>query len=209
MHNIYHLQSLPIGVQALKNATCSDIMLSKVTQYTKHGWPAKVPEAIQPYAARKNELTIEDGCLLWGSCVIIPKRLQADLLRELHREHPGMSKMKSLARGYLWWSQMDKAIEEVAKSCQSCKAVKPGAPAAPMHPWSWPAKLRQRVHVDFAGPFLGKSFLLTMDSHSKWLEVIEMTQTSTHHTICVLRQLFARYGLPQQIVSDNGPQFTS
>ena len=104
---------------------------------------------------------------------------------------------------------MDKAIEEVAKSCQSCKAVKPGAPAAPMHPWSWQAKLWQRVHVDFAGPFLGKSFILTMDSHSKWLEVIEMTQTSTHHTICVLQQLFARYGLPQQIVLDNGPQFTS
>ena len=76
-----------------------------------------------------------------------------------------------------------------------------------MHPW--PAKPWQRVHIDFAGPFCQKMYLLAVDAHSKWPEVFEMTQTTTAKTITVLRHLFASYGLPEQVVSDNGPQFTS
>ena len=208
-YNIRQLAALPLTSEAIKKATRTDIVLSKVLQYTKHGWPEQVAEAMQPYATRKSEITVEDECLLWGIRVIIPKRLQPEVLRELHRDHPGISKMKALDRCHLWWPHLDKEIEDIAKSCQSCQAVKQGPPAAPLHPWSWPAKPWQRVHIDFAGPFLGKSFLLTMDAHSKWPEVFEMTQTSTWQTIGVLRQLFSRYGLPQQVVSDNGPQFTS
>ena len=52
-------------------------------------------------------------------------------------------------------------------------------------------------------------FFILVDAHSKWPEVIEMTSTTSQSTISVLRNLFASYGLPLQIVSDNGPQFTS
>ena len=63
--------------------------------------------------------------------------------------------------------------------------------------------------MDFAGPFLGKSFFVLVDAHSKWPEVFEMAETTTAKTIAVLRHLFASYGLPEQLVSDNGPQFVS
>ena len=86
---------------------------------------------------------------------------------------------------------------------------KQAPPAAPLSPWSWPTKPWQRVHLDFAGPFLNKMYLLAVDAHSKWPEVFEMSQTTSLKTISVLRHLFAKYGLPEQIVSDNGPQFIS
>ena len=63
--------------------------------------------------------------------------------------------------------------------------------------------------MDFAGPFQKKMFLIMVDVHSKWPEVIQMTSTGTEQTVTVLRQLFASYGLPLQLVSDNGPQFTA
>ncbi len=65
------------------------------------------------------------------------------------------------------------------------------------------------MHLDFTGPFMGKLFLLAIDAHSKWGEVYEMTSTTTTKTIEILHCLFAAYGLPQQIMSDNGPQFVS
>ena len=117
--------------------------------------------------------------------------------------------MKSLARSYLWWPGLDKDIESMAKSCKSCQSIKHAPPPAPLQPWIWPAKPWQRIHIDFAGPFMGRSFLVVIDAHSKWPEVFEMTNTSTAKTIAVLRHLFAAYGLPEQVVSDNGPQFTS
>ena len=68
-------------------------------------------------------------------------------------------------------------------------------------PWQW-------IHADFA-EIKGQQFLLVVDSHSKWLEVVPVTSTTSQSTITVLRSLFARFGLPMQLVSDNGPQFTS
>ena len=56
---------------------------------------------------------------------------------------------------------------------------------------------------------MGKSFFLVINAHSKWGEIYEMSSTTTTKTIEVLRHIFAAYGLPQQLVSDNGPQFIS
>ena len=78
-----------------------------------------------------------------------------------------------------------------------------------LHPWEWPSSSWERIHIDFAGPFLGRMFLVMVDAHSKWPEVIEMNTTTTERTIQVMRTVFARYGLPKQIVSDNGSTFTS
>ena len=117
--------------------------------------------------------------------------------------------MKGLARGHVWWPRLDKDIESLAKSCQSCQAVKQAPPTAPMHPWTWPSKPWQRVHIDFTGPFLNKMYFDVVDAHSKWPEIYEMSQTMSTKTITVLRHLFASYGLPEQVVSDNGPQFVS
>jgi len=51
--------------------------------------------------------------------------------------------------------------------------------------------------------------IVVIDAHSKWPEVISMLSSTTQATIEGLRRLFAAYGLPQQLVSDNSPQFTS
>ena len=83
------------------------------------------------------------------------------------------------------------------------------SPNRPLHAWEWPACPWQCIYVDFAGPFLGTMFLVVVDSHSKWPEVIPMTTTSAARTIEELRKLFATHGLPEQLVCDNGSQFTS
>ena len=117
--------------------------------------------------------------------------------------------MKSVARSYFWWPGLDKEIEKQAQSCEACRTVKSCPATAPLHPWLWPARPWQRVHIDFAGPFMNRTFLIVIDAHSKWPEVIEMNSTTAQQTIVELRKLFAAYGLPEQLVSENGPQFLS
>ena len=82
-------------------------------------------------------------------------------------------------------------------------------PITPLHPSIWPTKPWQRIHVDFAGPFMGKFYFLVADAHSKWPEIFQMSSTTTEQTIAVMRQLFAQFGLPKQVISDNGPHFIS
>ena len=117
-----------------------------------------------------------------------------------------MSRMKALARSRVLWPNIDRDIEACVRSCECCPAIKQSIPLAPMQPWTWPERPLQRVHVDFAGPVSGK---MLMDAHSKWPEVYEMTSTTAQKTIEILRHIFASYGLPEQLVSDDGPQFVA
>ena len=207
--NVCQIMSLPVAYTDVQRASRRDPIVSKVLQYTRRGWPDTFPDSLKPFSYHRNELTTEGDCLLWGTRVVIPSKLRDAVLKELHQGHPGVTRMKASARSHLWWPGLDKDLEKLARTCISCQAVKQAPAAAPLHPWVWPSRSWQRVHVDFAGPFLGKMYFLIVDAHSKWGEVFPMTQTTTTKTLEVLRQVFASYGLPEQVVSDNGPQFVS
>lgn len=92
-------------------------------------------EKLKPFFIRRNELSAESGCLLWGMRVVIPPQYQERLISELHEEHLGISKMKSLARCYVWWPGIDAMVEEKVKSCAACRSVRNAPAVAPLHPW--------------------------------------------------------------------------
>ena len=116
-------------------------------------------------------------------------------LTELHYCHPGIVRMQSLARRYLWWPGLDRDIE---RSCQTCQE----------HPWEWPGKAWYRLHIDYMGPFEGKMILVIADAYSKYINAHVTTYSSTAVTILRLRQTFSTHGLPCTIVFDNGSPFT-
>ena len=123
--------------------------------------------------------------------------------------HPGCGKMKALARSYVWWPGIDIEIETMVKSCSKCQKFRHSPPAAPLHMWEWPEQPWNRLHLDFARPFLEHQFLVLVDSHSKWMEAHIMTSIVASRTIEKLRVIFATHGLPAKIVTDNGPTFIS
>ena len=107
---------------------------------------------------------------------------------------------------YVWWPGINADIEKSVRLCGKCQEVRSSPPVAPLHPWKWPWA---RLHVDFAGPFQGKYFLVSIDAHSKWIEAVCTSTTSSSAVIEELRTLFAKFGLPESIVSDNGSCFVS
>lgn len=116
--------------------------------------------------------------------------------------------MKMLARSYVWWPQLNQDIESVVKSCCTCQLTQNASPKAPLQTWGWPSRRWQRIHLDFA--FADNKWLFVLvDAHSKWVEVFVMNSTTTEKTIEKLRRVFASYGLPEEVVTDNGPQFTA
>lgn len=207
--NLVQMATVPLTHIQLRTATRNDRVLSKVLEFTRKGWPSKVPEELKPYARRSEELTVVADCLLLGNRVFIPMKHRNQLLQELHDTHPGICRMKALGRSYIWWPGLDQDIEKTAKSCLSCAEIKTSPPVAPLHQWVWPEKPWRRIHVDFACPLFNKMYLLIVDAHSKWPEIWEMKSTSAARTVEVLTHLFSLYGLPEQVVSDNGPQFVA
>ncbi|XP_063894989.1 uncharacterized protein K02A2.6-like [Helicoverpa armigera] len=201
---------LPITSKDIKQATASDKILSRIVTYTQSGWPLTCSDdLIQPYFRRRNELYTEGGCLMWGYRMVVPVSLQNIVLKQLHSSHMGIVKTKSLARSYVWWPNIDAAVEDMCKQCETCAAEADAPCRVPIQPWPYHTRPWTRLHVDFLGPYKGLTFFVLIDSTSKWIEVFEMKHTNAANVIKVLRSTFARFGLPEELVSDQGPPFTS
>ena len=114
---VENLEELPVKASDLATETNKDPILKQVKQFTLKGWPAQVTQkALQPYACHKNELIIQNGCILYGIRVVIPSKFQTRMLQILHETHPGKVRMKSLARSHMWWP-LDEHIESISDSC--------------------------------------------------------------------------------------------
>ena len=103
VHLLETVNTSHVDATKVKLWTTRDPVLSQVLQFVLHGWPMAVnEEALKPYFARREELSVHAGCLLWGSRVVIPPQGREEVLNILHETHSGVVKMKSLARSYVW-----------------------------------------------------------------------------------------------------------
>ena len=114
------LKDSPISSAQIRTWTRRDSLLSQVLRCVQQGWLTVVTEELKPYWNRRLELSVYDGCLLWGSRVVVPPPGRNQALRELHGGHPGCSRMKSLARMFCWWPGMDAEIETLVWQCPEC-----------------------------------------------------------------------------------------
>ena len=162
---------------------------------------------LKPYFTRRNELRVHAECLLWGSRIIIPLQGREEVMKVLH-ETPWHEQNEGISTKLHMVAEDGCNLEERVKSCEVCQAHQKTPAPVPLHPWKWLSCPWSRIHIDYAGPFMGKMFLLIIDAHSKWLDVHYVNSATTETTIEKLRPTFATYGLPEMIVSDNGSVFT-
>ena len=131
-------EHLSVTANDIRTWTRRDQELSRVLQYVQQGWPSEGDAGLEPYSSRQLELSSFDGCVLWGSRVVVPPSCRQAVLMELHEGHPGITRMKSLARMYVWWPGINADIEKSVRLCRECQQVQSSPPVAPLHPWKWP-----------------------------------------------------------------------
>lgn len=102
LHYVIHSKIVCLDYKAVARETAKDKNLALIKRMVENGWPEhKVrdwSDELKAYALRKDEITIEKECLMWGQRVIIPVKLQADVIDKLHESHFGIVRMKSMAR---------------------------------------------------------------------------------------------------------------
>lgn len=212
---VLHAQAMDdfaLSAQSISDHTSKDDVLQQVKTWILQGWPRRLgseEQQYQPYFARRHELAVSNGILYWGHRVVLPKAARQFVLKELHDTHPGITAMKNLARSIFWYPGLDGEIEMLAKRCPQCVQCLPMPPA--QVPANWPKNNRRwyRLHVDFAGPVEGHMIFVLVDAETKWIEAVPLKTATAATTVDTLRCIFARFGIPRTVVSDNGPQFTS
>ena len=195
--SILQISSPEITAETIKLETKKDSGLSKIKS-----------DLLK--TSNDSEFTLVNGIIFRGERIYIPSSLRTKVLEELHETHLGITKMKQLARRYVYWPNIDKEIEHIVKGCRNCALTRSNPPTAPVHPWDPPQENWDRVHIDYAGPFQGFNFLLCIVARSKWAEVKVLKDApSSSNTELLLEQIFAVHGYPRVLVSDNATIFQS
>ena len=205
------VSNLPITtarMDALRAATVHDPDLQQVIGYILSGWPNQVAGHLKAYKQVQGELSLVDGLVIYQQRVVVPASQRKIVLHKLHETHQGLHKCRQNAQATVWWPGLGVALTELVKGCRTCQQHKPAQRHEPLRPTTLPDRPWQQLGADLCSHD-GKDFLVVADYYSRWLEVRQLHSTSSAAVIHKFKLIFATHGIPEVIISDNGPQFQS
>jgi transposase InsO family protein len=191
-----------------KDAQKADPEISQIRSYCSDGWPVVMPESplLKQYWVNRDHFTIAEDLLLFDDRLVIPRDLRLDILNRLHEGHLGITKTRAFATTCVWWPNISSHIEETVNKCNTCAIHRPER-KEPLLPSSFPERPWSRLGMDLF-ELKGKTFLVVVDYYSRWVELRHLKKLTSLHTINHIKSMFGVHGIPDVVVTDNGPQFS-
>ena len=194
----------------VREATTSDEETSLFRDTIETGIPNNrddMPSTIRHYHQHRDQLYTVDGVVMYRDRIVIPQKLRKNVLASLHSAHQGIAKMTSRAGSSVYWPDITKDIESTRKGCTSCDKMAPSQPAAPPTPLHYPEYPFQMICADYFTK-AGRNYLVVVDRYSNW-PVVERARGGAEGLIATLQKCFTTYGIPVELSSDGGTEFTS
>ena len=206
------VQTLPATdhqLQVVREAQDADVTCTQIKSYCQHGWPdrTRLQGTLKNYLPVKDELSITNGLLLRGNRLVIPQSLQSEMLHKLHAGHQGISKCRQRALQSVWWPAIGKDIEETISCCRVCCMTR-FQHAEPLLSSDFPDYPWQRVASDLF-EWKKSKYLLVIDYYSRYFEIAKLSTATSSDVITHMKSIFARHGVPESLISDNGPQYAA
>ena len=198
-------------IAQIQKTTRQDQVLQLLMQQIMEGWPQhckSLPVVLFPFWQLKNDQAIELSCMTYQGRFYIPSSMHKACLSLLHEGHPGIVKMKHRAQTSVYWIGLNKEIEDYILRCEPCQVNGKSQSKEPVISIELPNRPWQKLGADlfFQG---GKWYLLFCDYYSKFSVVHGLPATSSKDVISVLSSSFSVFGIPEEIITDNGSQFTA
>jgi len=159
----------------------------------------------RPYKRRAHLLTVENDVLRLGQKFVIPTGLVKKVIRSCHEHHLGINKTLYLIKKEFWWPDLQGDVMQFINFCEPCRGAKSFAPRQ-VHKWP-NCTVWERIHMDWAHDSQIGNILVVVDAGSGWVEAKITNTRRTEEVICFLRELFARFGVPKAVVTDNAKEF--
>ncbi len=200
----------PSKLDLVKQLTLQDEELQLVKQYVLGGWPQyspNVPLKVKPYYAHRDHLTLSQELVLYDNRIVIPQNMRTEILARIHDCYQGIVKCRERAKCSVWWPSISKHIQETVSTCSVCQAIKHTQRREPLICTPLPSRPWEKVAADIC-QWKKENFLVVVDYFSRYIEIAHLTNISAAATIASLKNIFARWGCPNELITDNGPQFS-
>ncbi|UYV77931.1 K02A2.6-like [Cordylochernes scorpioides] len=184
-----------------------DTTLKAVVNYLEQGWPdkKKMSQTLLSYWHVKDELGVQNGLLMRSCRLVIPASMKLEILDKLHAGHFGITKTRLRARETVWWPGISEEIAETVRKCSVCiqEAV---SKHEPLIPTNFPTRPWQKIGMDLF-KFEKKWYLVVIDYYFRFPQMVQLDRLTASVVVRSCKSIFARHGIPETVVSDNGTQF--
>ena len=211
VHNLTFTQVKDKQTQQIKAASKDDEEMMLLRRIITEGWPEHkqhIPPQVHQYYSYRDELTVQDGIVLRRQRLVVPKTLRAKLKSKCHAGHLGINSILRRARDTLYWPGMSTEVREYVETCGVCASMPIKQGPEPIISRDVPERPWQRVGSDIM-MFDSRQYLITTDSHSSFFEIDHLPDMSSETVIKKLKKIFARHGIPEELTTDSGTQFTA
>lgn len=202
-----------------RDALANDPEITKLINAIHMGWSNEysLDDSTSKYKHIFDELSVINGLLYRSTCLVVPSTMRTNILALAHEGHIGMRAMKRRIREQFWWPGLDKHVEHFVRDCLQCSISDKSQVTvpSPVEAVSVPSKPWSKLAIDVIGPLTLSSSnipeygIVLVDYYTHWPELKFVKTPTTACVVDFLEFLFAREGIPDEIVSDNGSQFTS
>ena len=214
LEGIDHASSLALDhdrLQRIRDCSRNDPVISVLRETIQHGWPEQmcdVPECIHPYRGVRDVMTVESTLVFKGHRVVIPQSMRKEMIELAHEAHIGMEGCIRRARESMFWPRMTAEIKDYVGKCDICLMHRASQGKEPLMQHQFADRPWSKVGADLC-ELPGRMLLVVVDYYSNFVEAERVHKATTSGVTKVLRPLFARYGVPDVLFTDNGPQFDS
>ena len=198
-----------ISIDDIRNAINNDYSMKLLRDIIINGGFIKETDVLlRDYKKIFKELYVVDKLIMRGDKIIIPDVLRAKIIRSGHDGHQGIVKTKQLLRSKYWWPAMDDAIKTFITNCRGCQVSVLKNEKEPLIMTPLPEGPWENLVADFHGPLrTGEYLLIIIDEYSRFPVVEIVNSTSYKTTVQKFDRIFAEFGIPKKLKSDNGPPF--
>ena len=214
LREVYHTDGLSVSpkrLEGFKLRTAQGPEMQLLTSQIQKGWPSsrkECPSPLIPYHESWSELIEENGLVFRGERLVVPPSLRTDMLEEIHRLHIGMKGCLRRARELLFWPRINVEVTDFVSKCSICQSFAPEQCREDLQPHEMPSRPWSKV-----GAYLfelgQQNFLILVDYWSSYFEVQELKRITSTTVITACKVQFARHGIPDVLITDNGTQFSS
>ena len=195
----------------IRRATAEDEVLQKLRARITSGWPQKRAEAepeLQLFWNVRNSLTYIDGLVFKDQQMVVPRKLRTTMMDIIHQPHLGQVMSIRRARQLVYWPGMSREIAEAVQKCEVCCQNQRAQQRESLQPVEVPKLPWQTVGMHLF-QYGNQQFLIIVDYYSGFIEYSKLSASTSPAVIAHVKSVFARWGIPLKVVSDNGPQFSS
>lgn len=193
----------------IRQVTGKDPTMQTLAEIIQRGWPDTrddVPISARAYWGFKDELTLQDGLIFKGNKVVIPGQMKKEMLRKIHCSHQGPEACIRRAKDVIFWPGMTAEIRQLVSQCSVCNEFLQKQAKEPLMTYAIPTHPWQMVGQDLF-TLDSQNYLITVDYFSDYWELDILPDTTSGTIVALTKTQFARFGIPETVLTDNGPQF--